>query len=141
MHRPKLLTLALLVVTALFAAAAGAAGYRWSGDGGSWYGDRDQGAYDQPRRDSGNSWYGPSREYRDENTGRWAVGTYHGQNGANGNEETITIRPDGTAELRTRGEAPQYGTFAGETLTVGSRISKVEPARGGIVIDGAYYRR
>ena len=39
------------------------------------------------------------------------------QNAANGNEETITIRPDGSAEVRTRGEAPRYGTFAGETLT------------------------
>lgn len=53
----------------------------------------------------------------------------------------MTIRPDGSAELRTRGQAPTYGTFAGETLTLGSRISKVQPARGGIVIDGAYYRR
>jgi hypothetical protein len=63
------------------------------------------------------------------------------QNAANGNEETITIRPDGSAEVRTRGEAPRYGTFAGETLTIESRISRVEPARGGVVIDGAYYRR
>jgi len=90
-------------------------------------------------------WYGPPRDSRgsdrDRYRGNWAVGTFRGQNGANGNEETITIRPDGTVELRTRGEAPKYGTFAGETLTVGSRISKVEPARGGIVIDGAYYRR
>jgi hypothetical protein len=90
---------------------------------------------------SWNSWYGPSRSYRDENVSGWAVGTFHGQNGANGNEETITIRADGSAELRTKGEAPRYGTFAGETLTIESRISRVEPARGGIVIDGAYYRR
>jgi len=88
-----------------------------------------------------NSWYGPSRDYRGGSRGNWAVGTFHGQNGANGNEETVTIRPDGSVELRTRGEAPKYGTFEGETLTLGSRISKVEPARGGIVIDGAYYRR
>jgi hypothetical protein len=86
-------------------------------------------------------WYGPSRPYRDNQRADWAVGTFHGQNGAHGNEETITIRPDGSAEVRTRGEAPKSGTFAGETLTLGSRISKVQPARGGIVIDGAYYRR
>ena len=91
-------------------------------------------------------WYGPqSRDERgsdrDRYRGNWAVGTFHGKNGANGNEETITIKRDGSAEVRTRGEAPKYGTFAGETLTLGSRISKVEPARGGIVIDGAYYRR
>lgn len=86
-------------------------------------------------------WYGSSRHHRSDARGGWAVGTFHGQNGANGSEETVTIRPDGSAELRTRGEAPQYGTFAGETLTIGSRISKVEPARGGLVIDGAYYRR
>ncbi|HEX6794639.1 MAG TPA: hypothetical protein VF304_12380 [Casimicrobiaceae bacterium] len=90
-------------------------------------------------------WYGPPRDARggdrDRYRGNWAVGTFHGKNGANGNEETITIKRDGTAELRTRGEAPKYGTFEGETLTLGSRISKVEPARGGIVIDGAYYRR
>ena len=88
-----------------------------------------------------NSWYGPSHDYRDERRGDWAFGTFRGRNGANGSEETISIRPDGSAEVRTPGEAPKYGTFAGETLTVGSRISKVQPARGGIVSDGAYYRR
>ena len=90
-----------------------------------------------------NSWYGPSPRdyYRDDRSGDWAFGTFRGRNGANGSEETITIRADGSAEVRTPGEAPKYGTFAGETLTVGSRISKVTPARGGIVIDGAYYRR
>ena len=88
-----------------------------------------------------NSWYGPSRDYRGERHGDWAVGTFYGRNGANGNEETVTIRPDGSAEVRTRDQAPAYGTFEGQTLTVGPRISKVEPARGGIVIDGAYYRR
>jgi len=31
--------------------------------------------------------------------------------------------------VRTRGEAPRYGTFAGETLTIESRIN------------GAHYRR
>jgi len=72
---------------------------------------------------------------------RLGGGTYYGENSANGTAETITIQPDGTVELRTHGKAPEYGTFAGETLTVGSRISKVEPARGGIVIDGSYYRR
>jgi hypothetical protein len=87
-------------------------------------------------------WYGSSRHhYRSDARGGWAVGTFRGQNGANGDEETITIGPDGSAELRARGKPPQYGTFEGETLTIGSRISKVEPARGGIVIDGAYYRR
>ncbi len=106
-----------------------------------WTGDRDQGVCDQPRNDSRNWWYGPSRQYRDGNTGTWTIGTFHGQNGANGNAETVTIRPDGSAELRTGSEAPGYGTFAGERLTFDSRISKVEPARGGIVIDGAYYRR
>ena len=88
-----------------------------------------------------NSWYGPSRDDRSGSRGNWSVGTFHGRNGANGNDETVTIRPDGSAELRTRGETPKYGTFEGETLTLGSRISKVERARGGIVIDGAYYRR
>jgi hypothetical protein len=98
-------------------------------------------AHAQRYERSWNSWYGPSRAYRDEHVGPWAVGTFHGRNGANGNEETVTIRPDGSAEVRTRGEPPRYGTFAGETLTIESRISRVEPARGGIVIDGAYYRR
>ena len=86
-------------------------------------------------------WYGPARPFRDYDRCDWAVGTFYGQNGANGDDEAITIRPDGTVELRTHGKAPRYGSFAGETLTLGSRISKVEPARGGIVIDGAYYRR
>jgi hypothetical protein len=86
-------------------------------------------------------WYGSSRHYRSDTRGGWATGTFYGRNGANGAEETVIIAPDGTAEVRTRGEAPKHGTFAGETLTIGSRISKVQPARGGIVIDGAYYRR
>lgn len=96
-------------------------------------------ARDVQLADSGR--YGPSRPYRDYNRSDWAVGTFYGQNSGNGKHETITIRRDGSAEVRIRGKEPTYGTFAGETLTLGSRISKVEPARGGIVIDGAYYRR
>jgi len=42
-----------------------------------------------------------------ENVTNGAVGAFHGQNGANGNEETVTIRPGGNAEVRTRGEAPR----------------------------------
>ena len=95
--------------------------------------------YDNPRG-GWNSWYGGPRSYRDEG-GTWAVGTFYGVNGANGQRETVTIRPDGSAEVQIPGAPPEYGSFAGETLTVGSRISKVQPARGGIVIDGAYYRR
>ena len=86
----------------------------------------------------GNSWYGPSNRYQDENVSNWAIGTFRGQNGANGVDETITIHPDGSAELRARDQTPRYGTFAGETLTFDSRINRVQPARG-IVIDGAYY--
>lgn len=103
---------------------------------GRYYGNDEGGRYNR----GGNSWYGAPRSYAPQN-GAWAVGTFYGANGANGEPETLTIQPDGSAELRTRGKAPEYGTFAGETLTVGSRISKVQPARGGIVIDGSYYRR
>jgi len=115
----------------------------WLADGGVYAGERDQRGYDQPypRRDSWNSWYGPSRPYRDEKVGNWAVGTFHGRNSGTGNEETITIHPDGTAELRTRDQPPKYGTFAGETLNIETRASRVQPARGGIVIDGSYYQR
>jgi hypothetical protein len=104
--------------------------------------DAQRWGYGDGRQDDrgGNSWYGAPRAYVPQN-GVWAVGTFYGANGANGEPETITIQPDGTAELRTHGKAPEYGTFAGETLTIGSRISKVTPARGGIVIDGSYYRR
>ena len=119
MRRVK--TIAWLVVLAGIALPASA--QRWGG-------------YDDGRRDA---WHGALRNYAPQ--GVWAVGTYYGENSANGTPETITIQPDGTVELRARGKAPEYGTFAGETLTVGSRISKVEPARGGIVIDGSYYRR
>ncbi len=100
--------------------------------------DRDQPSYGSQRPNFGNSWYGPGR---DDNVAGWAVGTFRGQNGGNGIEESITIRPDGSAELRTRDNAPRYGTFAGETLTIGKRTSRVQPARGGIVVDGAYYYR
>jgi hypothetical protein len=100
-------------------------------------------AYAQRYDDGGpawGSWYGEPGGFR-RHEARWAVGTFYGRNGANGEQETITIRPDGSAEVRTPDKPPAYGTFAGQTLTIGARISKVEPARGGIVIDGAYYRR
>jgi hypothetical protein len=119
------IALAALVVGAALAAPAGAQRY---------------GGWDDGNRGGGGSRYGGPRTYAAPQ-GVWAVGTYYGQNGANGTPETITIQPDGTVELRVRGQPPEYGTFAGETLTVGSRISKVQPARGGIVIDGSYYRR
>ena len=115
---------ALAVVLAAPAAPAGA--QRWGG-------------YDEGHRGGWNSWYGTPRNYAPR--GDWAVGTFYGENGANGTPETITIQPDGSVELRARGKPPEYGRFAGQTLTIGPRISKVEPARGGIVIDGAYYRR
>lgn len=100
--------------------------------------DRDQASSGSQRPNGGNSWYGPGR---DDNVAGCAIGTFRGQNSGNGTEETITIRPDGSAELRTRDNAPKYGTFAGETLTIGNRMSRVQPARGGIVVDGAYYYR
>lgn len=100
--------------------------------------DRDQAGYDAPQRNWGNSWYGAGR---DENVAGWAIGTFRGKNSGNGLDETVTIHPDGSAEMRTRDQPPRYGSFAGETLTFGTRISRVQPARGGIVIDGAYYYR
>jgi hypothetical protein len=100
--------------------------------------DRDQPSYGSQRPNRGNSWYGPGR---DEHVAGWAIGTFRGQNSGNGVEETITIRPDGSVELRTRDSAPKYGTFAGETLTIGNRMSRVQPARGGIQVDGSYYYR
>ena len=100
--------------------------------------DRDQPSYGSQRPNLGNSWNGPGR---DENVAGWAIGTFRGQNSGNGVEETITIRPDGSAEVRTRDNAPKYGTFAGETLTIGNRMSRVQPARGGIQVDGSYYYR
>jgi hypothetical protein len=115
----KMLGVVLTVVATVTAGAAGAVDLQLA-----------QGGY-----------YGPPRPYQDAHRGDWAVGTFQGQNGANGAQETITIHRDGSAEVRTRGEEPKQGTFAGETLTLGSRISKVQPARGGIVIDGAYYAR
>lgn len=137
MQRSRLLSLALsssICASLLLSQATTAANGLLPADA---RGAVEQRAYDPPR----NSWYGPSRQSRDAPSQTWAIGTFHGQNGANGTEETITIRPDGSAEVRTRDEPPRYGTFAGETLTIESRISKVQPARGGIVIDGAYYRR
>ena len=101
-------------------------------------GDQEQGAYEPPPR----VYAVPAPpSYPNAKVSPWAIGTFYGRNGGNGVEETITIRPDGSAELRTRDQAPTYGTFAGETLTLGKRMSKVQPSRGGIVIDGAYYRR
>jgi hypothetical protein len=87
-----------------------------------------------------NTWYGNPRAYYPPE-GTWAVGTFYGQNSANGDKEIVTIHPDGSVEIRSPDKGPRYGSFAGETLTVGQQISKVEPARGGIVIDGSYYRR
>ena len=98
-------------------------------------------AYEQPaygQRRHPDSRYGPGQ---DPNVAGWAIGTFRGQNSGNGIEETVTIRSDGSAELRTRDQPPKYGTFAGETLTFDTRMSRVQPTRGGIVIDGSYYYR
>ena len=127
---PHIVFGALLGATAAGSAALAAAA--------PFAGDQDQGAYEPPRA------YvvpGPPPPYANANVSPWAIGTFYGRNSANGVEETITIRPDGSVELRTRDQAPAYGTFAGETLTLGRRMSKVQAARGGIVIDGMYYRR
>ena len=102
-----------------------------------WDSAYEQPTYGGPRRHS-DSRYGPGQ---DQNVAGWAIGTFRGQNSGNGIEETVTIRPDGSAELHTRDQPPKYGTFAGETLTFDKRMSRVQPARGGIVIDGAYYSR
>jgi hypothetical protein len=99
------------------------------------WGDRGR-PYDRGR----NTWDGNPRN-DSQPRGTWAVGTFYGENSANGDKETVTIHPDGSVVIRSPNKGPQYGSFAGETLTVGSQISKVEPARGGIVIDGSYYRR
>jgi hypothetical protein len=100
------------------------------------YGWDEQRSYNATRRQS---WYTGREEAA--NVAGWAIGTFRGQNGANDADETVTIYPDGSAELRVRGEAPRYGSFAGETLTFDRRVNRVQPARGGIVIDGAYYGR
>ncbi len=126
-------------IAALPAAREAAAQDAWHSGGPLLAGEREQRVYEPPRRDSSSPRYGPSQ--RDEHVGGWAIGTFYGRNSGNGNEETLTIRPDGSAELRTRDEPPKYGTFAGETLNVGQRVSRVQPARGGIVVDGSYYRR
>ena len=100
--------------------------------------DRDQPSYGLQQPNRGNSGYGSGH---DEDVAGWAVGTFRGQNSGNGVEETIVIRPDGSAELRTRDHEPRYGTFAGETLTFGNRISRVRPAAAGVQVDGTYYDR
>ena len=112
--------------------------FDWDRDRGYGDWDRDQPSYGPQRPYGGSSWYGPGR---DEHVAGWAIGTFRGENSGNGVAETITIRSDGSAELRTRDAPPKYGTFAGETLTIGPRMSRVQPARGGIVVDGAYYYR
>jgi hypothetical protein len=112
--------------------------FDWERDQSPYGTSRDQSPYGTSRRDGRG--YGPGAA-RDENVASGAVGTFRGRNGANGVDETIVIRPDGSAEVRSRDQPPRYGTFAGGTLTIESRTSRVEPARGGIVIDGAFYNR
>jgi hypothetical protein len=120
--------IAVAAMLALTAWASGSATAQRPGDAG---GPHDRGW---------NTWYGNPRAYYPPQ-GNWAVGTFYGENSANGEKETVTIHPDGSVVIHSPDKGPRYGSFAGETLTVGSQISKVEPARGGIVIDGSYYRR
>ena len=129
-----------LLAAGLLAYGAHATADQGASRHGRFAGDWEQRGYEPPRG-SWNSWYGPSRPYRDEHVGDWAIGTFHGRNGANGQEETITIQPDGSVEIRSPGEPPRYGKFAGTTITLGTLAHKIEPTRGGVVIDGAYYRR
>ena len=69
----------------------------------------------------------------------WAIGTFNGT--LWGRSQTIQIGPDGGVNVWYRSGGGAAGWFSGNTLTVGNNAMNVQPAGGGILVNGAYFGR
>jgi Protein of unknown function (DUF3011) len=69
----------------------------------------------------------------------WAIGTFNGA--LWGQRQTIQIGPDGGVNVWYRNGGSAAGWFSGNTLTVGNNAMNVQPAGGGILVNGAYFGR
>jgi hypothetical protein len=69
----------------------------------------------------------------------WAIGTFNGT--LWGQPQTIQINPDGGVNVWYRNGGSARGWFSGNTLTIGGNAMGVQPAGGGIVVNGAYFGR
>jgi hypothetical protein len=82
----------------------------------------------------------PSYSYGSSVPG-WAVGTFHGTNAA-GQQQTITINPDGGVTLRNRSGGVERGYYSGEMANLPSGPLGINPAGGsGILVNGMYFAR
>jgi hypothetical protein len=96
-------------------------------------------------RDSDNGFYQPSQPYPPPYPGGgfvpgWAIGSFSGTD-TRGRPQTIRINPDGAVTVRYRNGGGDRGWFSGNTLTIGNRAMAVQPLRGGISVNGAYFGR
>ena len=69
----------------------------------------------------------------------WAIGTFNGV--LWGQPQTLQINPDGGVNVWYRNGGSARGWFTGNTITIGNSAMSVQPAGGGIVVNGAYFGR
>ena len=100
-------------------------------------------------RDNDNGYYPPSQPYPPPYSPPypgggyipgWAIGSFSGTD-LRGRPQTILINPDGAVTIRYRDGGPDRGWFNGSALTIGNRAMAVQPLRGGISVNGAYFGR
>jgi Protein of unknown function (DUF3011) len=81
----------------------------------------------------------PSYSYGSSVPG-WAIGTFRGTN-AQGQQQTITINPDGGVTLRYRNGAVERGYFNGGVANLPSGAVGIDPSGSGILVNGIYFSR
>jgi hypothetical protein len=69
----------------------------------------------------------------------WAIGTFNGN--LWGQSQTLQINPDGGVNVWYRSGGSARGWFSGNTLTIGNNAMGVQPAGGGILVNGTYFGR
>jgi hypothetical protein len=70
----------------------------------------------------------------------WAIGTFRGTNAA-GQQQTVQINPDGAVTIRNRSGSVERGYYSGEMANLPSGPVGINPAGGGILVNGMYFAR
>lgn len=70
----------------------------------------------------------------------WAIGTFRGTNAA-GQRQTVQINPDGAVTIRNRNGGVERGYYSGEMANLPSGPVGINPAGGGILVNGMYFAR
>jgi len=91
---------------------------------------------------NGNNYYDNRDQWANgPNVPGWMIGRFSGRNSGNGSPETISIDPHGNAWLQWPGGQRVNGMAGGNSLSFPDGARSVQPARGGILVDGAFYSR